>query len=290
MKVHVWRRIQRAQRAVDVDRTRAERHAEPLRKDDLEDIAGADIFLGAAHGVLEAFAGKPGNEIAFVERLRIERLRIARTGMTQAEGQLVEPAAGLRVGLRLRRIGMHDQVQATLEVVEHRDFLAEHEQGIGRAELVGLVVHGEARFDPADRLEAEIADQATRECRHVRQFGDAILPAQGIDLGQRIGQLARLDDFAKLLDAEGMSTQRIHAPARQADDRVATPVLAALHRLEQVGVRSIGQLQVHRQRRIEIRQHLARNRDAVVALRGVGVEFFLADHGGGTSGLNGPRR
>ena len=199
--------------------------------------------------------------------------------MAQAEGQLIETSAGLCIGLRLHRIRMHDQVQATLEVVEDRHFLAEHEQGIRRAELIRLVDAGKARLDPADGLEAEITDQAAGKRRHVGQYRYTELPAQCIDFRQRIGQLARLDDFAKFLDAEGMSAQRIHAPARQADDRMASPVLATLHRFKQIRIRPVSQFQVHRQGRIQIRQNLARHRNAVVTLGGETIELLLGDHG-----------
>src|SRR5690606_31765048 len=114
-KVHVGRGIERAQRAIHIDRPRTKRHAEPLRKDDLEDIAGADVFLRATYRALEPFAAEAGHEIAFVERLRIERFRIARSGMAQTEGELVETPAGLRIRLRLRGLRMHDPGQAALE-------------------------------------------------------------------------------------------------------------------------------------------------------------------------------
>src|SRR5690606_23197690 len=99
--------------------------------------------LRATYRALEAFAAEAGHEIAFVERLRIESFGIARSGMAQTEGELVETPAGLRIRLRLRGIRMHDQVQAALEIVEHRDFFAEHEHGVGRAEAIRLGVHGE---------------------------------------------------------------------------------------------------------------------------------------------------
>jgi len=57
-------------------------------------------------------------------------------------------------------------------------------------------------------------------------------------------------------------------------------LLAAGDRLEQVGVRTVGELQVHRQRCVEVRQHLAHDRDAVVALRGERGEFVLGQHPG----------
>jgi hypothetical protein len=64
----------------------------------------------------------------------------------------------------------------------------------------------------------------------------------------------------------------------QADDGVAAEALAALHGFEQVGVGRVGQLQVDRQRRVEIGKRFQRNGDTVVALRGQRVEFGFS-HG-----------
>ena len=50
--------------------------------------------------------------------------------------------------------------------------------------------------------------------------------------------------------------------------------LAALDRFEQVGVRPVGQLQVNRQRRVEIGQDGAIDRYAVVAVRPEFVEYI----------------
>jgi hypothetical protein len=175
---------------------------------------------------------------------------------------------------------VHDQVQAALQVVEHRDFFRQHQQRVGRAEPVGLVVARQTRLDVADALEAEIADQPAAEAGQALDARHAVAAAQALDLGQRIGEPAPLDDFVVLADLELVAAQRVHAPARQADDRIAAPVLAALDRLEQVGVGAVGQLQVHRQRRVEVGQHLARHRNAVVALGGEAFEVGLGeDHG-----------
>ena len=90
--------------------------------------------------------------------------------------------------------------------------------------------------------------------------------------------LAFLDDDAVVLDAEPVPAQFVYFAARQADDRMAAPGLAAGDRFEQVGVRTVGQLQVHRQRRIEVGQHLAHDRNTVIPLRGKRAEFVLREH------------
>ncbi len=148
---------------------------------------------------------------------------------------------------------------------------------------IGRFAARELALDPCDRLEAEVADEAAGECRQPGNLRHLVRLADALDLGERIVELAQLDDFAELFDRQRAATQRVDAPAWQADDRMAAPVLAAFDRFEEIRVRRVGELQVHRQRRIEIGQHLARNRNAVVALRGERVELVLGDHAGARS-------
>jgi hypothetical protein len=72
-----------------------------------------------------------------------------------------------------------------------------------------------------------------------------------------------------------------HGDARagsQADEGIAAEALAALHRFEQVGVGLVGQLEVDRQRRVEVGEGFERDGNAVVAFRREAVEFCFS-HG-----------
>ena len=66
--------------------------------------------------------------------------------------------------------------------------------------------------------------------------------------------------------------------AGQADDRITTEAFAAFDRFEQVGVRPVGELQIDRQRRVEVGQDLAHDRDAGVAVSGLLLELFGRGH------------
>src|SRR5712692_6448373 len=55
---HVRRRIDEAQTPVKIERVAAEISFETLREDNLEDVAGADVFLGLLHRALELVAVK----------------------------------------------------------------------------------------------------------------------------------------------------------------------------------------------------------------------------------------
>src|SRR3546814_7613972 len=101
-----------------------------------------DVFLALLHRGDEALAGEAGLEVGLVQRRRLQRFRVAGAAVAQPVAELVQPPPCACHRLRLARIGMHDQVQPALEVVEHRDFLAEHQQDVGRAQLVAGVAVG----------------------------------------------------------------------------------------------------------------------------------------------------
>ena len=168
----------------------------------------------------------------------------SRAALAQAMRQRVQPAVGARPCLRLARVGVDDQVQPALEVVEHRQLVAEHQQDVGRAQLVRLRVRAQARLDVFDALEAEPADQAAGEAGQAIELRHLVQRAQAFDFGQRVFDLTAFHDFAVFANFERMATEFVHPPRRQADDRIAAEAFAALHRFEQVGMRAVGQLQV----------------------------------------------
>ncbi|KAG1533632.1 hypothetical protein G6F50_015806 [Rhizopus delemar] len=135
-EVHVRRRIQCTQRAVHIHRARLERHAQALAEHYLEDVAGADVFLAALDRIDEAFAGEPGDEIGFVQHVAVERRRIARSRRAQLGGQCIQTGPGLLEGAVDTRVGMHDQVQAALEVVEHRQLIGIEQQDVRGTQFI----------------------------------------------------------------------------------------------------------------------------------------------------------
>lgn len=140
--------------------------------------------------------------------------------------------------------------------------------------------HGaaQARLDVADGLVAEVAHQAAVEARLVVQARhpeaglEALDPRQGI-LDLHGAALLVVDEVA-----HGVAAHLDALAARQADDRVAPPLLAALHGLEQEGPGRIGQLQVGGERGVEVGQHLAGDRNTVVAGVGQLMEALGGHH------------
>ncbi len=154
----------------------------------------------------------------------------------------------------------------------------------GGIELVACDTTGQPRLDVADAFEAEPADQAAGEAGHACELGHDMLRAQRLDFGERIGDLAALDQFAMVAHVQGVPAEGVHAAHRQADDRVATEAFAAFDRFEQVGVRGIGELEIDRQRRVQIGQHFADDGDAGVTFSGVALELLAGNQDGFPSG------
>ena len=100
---------------------------------------------------------------------------------------------------------------------------------------------------------------------------------------------SRLDDLAVGHDLGAKAGGAQQRPRRQADERIAAEALAADHRLEQEAVaRRVGrmpaQLQVQRERRLEVGERLGDQRNAVVALLRQALEFEFGHRHGRAEG------
>ena len=133
-------------------------------------------------------------------------------------------------------------------------------------------IAGEPRLDVADGVVAEIAGEAAAEARQPRLRRRAEAAEERAQERERIAVVA-LDDAAAILDFHMRSRDADAHLRRQADERVAAEALAADDRFEQERVMLVRELQVQRERRVEIRERLEHQRDAVVALRRERAEF-----------------
>ena len=164
------------------------------------------------------------------------------------------------------------------EVVEHHHRVGHHQQDVRHAQRIRVRALAQALFHITHAVITEIAHQAAVETRQAGDGRHVVASLEGFDEGQRVFSLVAFDLDAVVGHADVMVMNPQHGAARQADDRVTAPLLAALHRFQQVGVGLVGQFQVDRQRRVEVGQGFAGKRDAVVAGSGQTQEFF-ADHG-----------
>ncbi|MCY1280533.1 hypothetical protein D9M70_293200 [compost metagenome] len=165
-------------------------------------------------------------------------------------------------------------MQLAGQVVEHDHRVRDHQQDVRGAQWVRVRAVGQALLDIAHAVVAEIAHQAAVEARQAGDGRHLVAFLEVFDEGQRVFAVVafHLDVIDADTDLRAMGAE--HGAALQADDGVAAPLLAALHGLQQVGVRGIGELQVEGQGGIEIRQGLERKRNAVIALGGQTQEFF----------------
>lgn len=201
----------------------------------------------------------------------------------QPIGETIQSALGPFDGASLVGGSVHDQRQPALAVVEDRQFLGAQQHDFRCAELVGTVVPRQLVFDVGQRLKGEIADPAAGEGGQTFLHRHLLAVDQGLDFGQRVGDLALLDTDA-IEQAPPLPAAHLDALARrQADDRIAPPGVAAFNRFQQIGVGAIDQLQVGRQRRIQIRTHMAHHRHTGVAGRTQLGEIDGVSHGAGQS-------
>ncbi len=196
--------------------------------------------------------------------------------MPQLGAQLAQALLGARIRLGLGRIGIDNQVELARQVVDHGQLFAQHQLDVGQLQVVGRRGLGQARFDVAHGVVAEIAGQTAAEARQARAQRDLVALLEGGDEVQRVA-FVRLD-HAAIGDDLGAVANRAQQRARmQTDEGIAPEALAAHHRFQQEGVRAavvrLRQLQVQRQRRLQVGQRLGDQRDAVVALVGQRFEF-----------------
>ena len=151
-------------------------------------------------------------------------------------------------------------------------------------------VRAEGGLDAAHGVVAEVADEPAGHARQPRDVGYAVVAQACRDPVERVDVVVALDRLAVADHAELARPHLDARRARQADDRVAAPLLAAVHRLEQEAVGPVGELQVRRQRRLEVGRDGGGERYAGVALGAVALEFVRL-HGNRSRGVrHGGRR
>ncbi|EFH22811.1 hypothetical protein NEIPOLOT_01420 [Neisseria polysaccharea ATCC 43768] len=191
-----------------------------------------------------------------------------------------EAFAGAFVAVGLRGIGINDEVDFAAQIVDNRQFLRQHQQDVGRAERVGFggvfQAMGEV-FEIVDGFVTEVADQSAGKARQAWDFGCFETVVEGFDKGQRIA-VVLLDNFAVLVNIDVFAAGFEIVAARQADKGIAAETFATDNGFEQVGIGTVGEFEIEGKRRIQVGKEFLHERDAVVALGGLGLVFLLADH------------
>lgn len=226
-------------------------------------------MLGLQHRGLESVLAELGHRLGLTERLDARRherhLQALAVGIETRERGLV--------GAGFERIGIDDEAEPPAEIVHHCQLVGEHEQDVWGVQFVGFYGMRKALFDVADGVVAEIARQATGETRPAGKRRGPEAGEIGLDEGKRVGGLVLLDDVAVALHRERVLAHADERARRQADDGITAEALAAHHRFQKVGIRRVGELEVERERGVEVGRQLVRERNAVVTLAGELVEF-----------------
>ena len=220
-EVHVGRRVDRPQAAVDRERLDRARRRPALARHDLEGVAGVHVLDDAGHHRLERLARHVGLEL----RLGALRVRLgARQRAGQALAHLGDPLAGARLAtasarglvtasLGLVAVGVGEDRDRVLEVVERDQHVGEHQRHVRQAEHVGVGLG--QRLDRADAVVAEEPDRAAGERRAVGERRLAVLGDLGGGDGVGVAAVgeAPAHDLARL-DADERVAARRAGPAR----------------------------------------------------------------------------
>ncbi|MNO70925.1 hypothetical protein D3C76_618250 [compost metagenome] len=274
-EVHVRRRVEATQRPVQIDGCCLEVDRHALRRYDLHAIARQDVFLDGIDCALVIVLGKTGTEYRLGGLLAGEIQATARCDrLAQLFQQLFELGQAIFVGVFLGRVSQYDGVHLARQVVEHHHGIGNHQQDIRHAQRVRIRALAQAFFHIADAVIAEVTDQAAIETWQAGNGRHLVTILEGLDECQWVFHLVPFDFLAVMGNHDLVTMHAHNRAAWQADDGVAPPLLAALHRLQQIGVGLVGQLQVDRQRRVEVGQGFAGKRDTVIAGSGQTQEFF----------------
>ena len=236
-EVHVRRRVDLAQGAVEVERVGAEVEVEAHRQDDLEDVAVQDVLLG--HGDRVRPSPRRGGPPDVGRRLLavgwLDDGLLDRAGAVG--GQLVEATERVVVGVVEDGPGgvvghddVVDQGDPLPEVVVGGQLADHREHGVGVAGVVagdvGQVLH------LAHDVVAEVADDAAVEGRQVGQRRRAVVRQQGLDGGQHAAIEGNAGGKPAVhLEATVPGDDRGRRPS--ADERPPAPPVAVLDRLQQ---------------------------------------------------------
>ena len=263
-EVHVGTRIDLAQHPVEVERLGVELEVEPLGEHHLEDVAGENVFAGRLDG--------RAVDVLPHRRHDLGDLLVARRGFDQrfVDGprpvgrELVEAGQGVVVGrVDRRRVGVvgdqgvGDQHDPLLPVVVDGQLADHRDDGVGIAEIV--VGNVGQVLDLADDVVAQVADQAAVQRRQSGDLGRPIVVEQTLQRDE-YALVSGYVDAEVALDAQ-RAVLRHECPVRApADERPATPAVAALHRLEQESIPVAHHAGEGRHRRGEIGEQLTPHR------------------------------
>ena len=272
IEVHVRRRVQRTQRAVQRQRRIDIRFADALADLHLHQVAGHHVFM------------RPGDrlQVVFLRKIadRFGAHRAAGDGRIDAAAQHHAQVfqALARLGKRLWRggVGVDDQIELAGQVVDHGQFFGHHQLDVGQPEVVFRRAAGQLFLDMAHGVVAEVAGQAAAETRHAGAQRHLEARLVLFDEVERIA-FVLFDHGAVFHDLGAVAEGAQHGGGGQADEGKASEAFAADHRFQQEGVLAallgLRQFQIQRERGFEVGERFRDQGDAVIALLCQRFEF-----------------
>ncbi len=148
------------------------RHAQPLARDELEDVAGLDVFLAFDDRGFERFTREVAFEFQRKRRGRVDLTQLAHRRLLEALDDFVSPPARIaigRVGVAVvgRDVGIGDDLDRFVDVIENDEFVVEPEQDVRNASIVLWRGRELFAFVIANGVIPGVSDQAAGECGEV---------------------------------------------------------------------------------------------------------------------------
>jgi hypothetical protein len=223
-EIHVRRRVDHAQRAVDREGVGPAVHRVLPREHDLEDVAGGDVLAGARHSAQKVCAvAQNGSLVRFSPGTR----RRVAGGTPEVRLQRVERGLRQRIRGPAAAFDVGDQDQPLARVIEGDQRPVE---GEGRDRLrAGRVPRGDL-LEQADGVVGEVANGAAGETRQIGNVGRARSDTRA-DRGQEIAVYGLAASGTIFVKPGGMRFEGRQRVSSQ--ERVAGEPFAAGHAFQQ---------------------------------------------------------
>ncbi len=97
---------------------------------------------------------------------------------------------------------MHNDVQATAQVVENQNLVGNHENNVRRPDGIRQFICTQVWLDKTHRVISKVADEAAVEPGQAFNLGHVELTMNGLDRRKRIVRLLPMNLFAFLLNEQ----------------------------------------------------------------------------------------